>query len=59
MEAPRLQDHFFDGAEEVPVWDWHRQVIGERLAAYRRGEVTARPWSEVREELLARLRTIR
>jgi hypothetical protein len=36
----------------------HREVIAERLAAYRRGEMTSRPLSEVREELLARLRTV-
>jgi hypothetical protein len=41
------------------VPDWHREVVAERLAAHRRGEMTSRPWSEVREELLARLRTRR
>jgi len=54
-----LWDHFTDHPEDVPVPDWHREVIAERLAAYRRGEMTSRPWSEVREELLARLRTVR
>ena len=54
-----LWDHFAEHPEEVPVPDWHRQVIAERLAAYRRGEATTRPWSEVRDGLLARLRAIR
>jgi putative addiction module component (TIGR02574 family) len=54
-----LWDHFSEHAEEVPVPDWHRQVVAERLAAYRRGEITSGPWSEVREELLARLRPAR
>lgn len=54
-----LWDHFAEHPEDVPVPDWHRQVIAERLGAYRRGEMTARPWSEIREELLARLRTVR
>ena len=54
-----LWDHFAEHPEDVPVPDWHRRVIAERLAAYRRGEITARPWSEVREELLSRLRTVR
>ena len=50
---------FSEHPEEVPVPDWHRQVVAERLAAHRRGEMTSRPWTEVREELLARLRTAR
>lgn len=54
-----LWDRFAEHPEEVPVPDWHRQVIAERLSAYRRGEMTARPWSEVREELLERLRGMR
>jgi putative addiction module component (TIGR02574 family) len=53
-----LWDHFAEHPEEVPVPDWHRQVIAERVAA-RRGEATTRPWSEVRDGLLARLRAIR
>jgi putative addiction module component (TIGR02574 family) len=52
-----LSDHFSEHPDEVPVPDWHRQVLAERLAAHRRGEMTSRPWSEIREELLARLRT--
>jgi putative addiction module component (TIGR02574 family) len=51
-----LWDHFSGHAEEVPVPEWHRDVLAERLAAHRRGESNARPWPEVREELLARLR---
>jgi putative addiction module component (TIGR02574 family) len=54
-----LWDHFSQHPEDVPVPDWHRQVVAERLATHRRGEMTSRPWSEVREELLARLRTER
>jgi putative addiction module component (TIGR02574 family) len=52
-----LWDHFSEHPEDVPVPDWHRQVVAERLAAHRRGEMTSRPWSEIREELLARLRS--
>ena len=54
-----LWDRFVEHPEEVPVPDWHRQVIAERLAAHRRGETALLPWSGVREELLARLRTVR
>ncbi len=54
-----LWDRFSEHPEDVPVPDWHRQIVRERLAAYRRGEMTSRPWPEIREELLARLRASR
>jgi putative addiction module component (TIGR02574 family) len=54
-----LWDHLFERPEEVPVPDWHRQVVTERLAAHRRGELSSRPWPDIRDELLARLRTTR
>ncbi|MBI3278530.1 MAG: addiction module protein [Acidobacteria bacterium] len=54
-----LWNHFSAHPEEVPVPDWHRQVVAERLAAHRRGEMTSRPWTDIREELLARLRNAR
>ena len=54
-----LWDRFAEHPETVPTPDWHREVIAERLASYRAGTMTSRPWSDVREELLARLRTVR
>ena len=54
-----LWDRFSEHPEEVPVPDWHRQIVAERVAAQQRGELTFRPWSEIREDLLARLRTVR
>jgi putative addiction module component (TIGR02574 family) len=54
-----LWGHFSEHPEEVPVPDWHREIVAERLASHRRGEMTSRAWPEVREELLARLRIIR
>ena len=54
-----LWARFSEHPEEVPVPDWHRQVVAERLAVHRRGEITSRPWPEIRDEVLARLRTAR
>lgn len=54
-----LWDHVSEHPEKVPVPEWHRQVVADRLAALRRGEIASRPWSEIREELLAHLRTAR
>jgi putative addiction module component (TIGR02574 family) len=41
----------------VPVPDWHREVIRERLEAYRSARSAGRPWSEVRDILLRKLRS--
>lgn len=51
-----LWDRVASRPEDVPVPDWHREVVAERLAAHRAGEGSSRPWDEVRQELLSRLR---
>jgi putative addiction module component (TIGR02574 family) len=50
-----LWDRIADAPEEVPVPDWHRQLVSERLAAYRRDPNGGRPWREVRDALLGEL----
>jgi putative addiction module component (TIGR02574 family) len=52
-----LWDRISAKPEDVPVPDWHRQVIRERLDAYQRFPNTGRPWSDVRDALLRRLRS--
>ena len=37
--------------DQVPVPDWHRKILAERLAAYRAGEGSSRPWNEFRHEM--------
>lgn len=37
--------------DQVPVPEWHREIIAERIAAYRQGQGSSRPWREFREEL--------
>jgi putative addiction module component (TIGR02574 family) len=54
-----LWDRFAARPEEVPIPDWQRRILRERLAAHRRGEGETRPWTEVREELQALLRDAR
>jgi putative addiction module component (TIGR02574 family) len=54
-----LWDRVSEHPEDVPVPDWHRDVVAQRLAAHRRGDMSSRPWSEVREDLLTRLRNAR
>lgn len=50
-----LWDRIAAAPEEVHVPDWHRQLVGERLAEYRSDPSTGRPWREVRDELLREL----
>jgi putative addiction module component len=38
-----------------PVPDWHREVLAERLKAYRANPTEGRPWEEVLEEILDKL----
>jgi putative addiction module component (TIGR02574 family) len=35
----------------IPVPDWHRELIRERLEAFRADPSAGRPWSEIRLEL--------
>ncbi len=45
-----LWDRIAATPEQVPVPDWHRRVLEERLASTE-GSQGARPWPEVRENL--------
>ncbi len=41
--------------DQVPVPDWHRQVLDERLAAHEANPAGARPWEEVRDQIRSKL----
>jgi len=41
---------------DLPVPDWHLDVVRERLAEYQRSPKKGRPWAAVRDELLSKLR---
>ncbi len=49
-----LWDRIAAKPETVPVPEWHLDLIEQRLRQNRAG--VGRPWSEVRDELLSRLR---
>ena len=42
---------------QIPVPDWQRKILAERLAAYRAGNGSSRPWSEFRDEMRSLLRS--
>ena len=41
--------------DEVPVPDWHRQIVRDRLAEHRMDPGAGGPWREVRDDLLQEL----
>ncbi len=45
-----LWDQIVERAD-VPIPDWHRELLRERLEAYRADPTAGRPWGEVRAEL--------
>jgi putative addiction module component (TIGR02574 family) len=54
-----LWERFAAQQEGVPVPEWHREVLAERLTALESGEGSARPADAVRKDLLAKLRDVR
>lgn len=52
-----LWDRIAQDPDRVPVPEYHRRILDERLDAYRANPKPGRPWSEVREELLIKLRS--
>ena len=49
-----LWDRIAAKPETVPVPEWHLELIEQRLRRNQAG--VGRPWTEIRDELLARLR---
>ena len=50
-----LWDRIAASPEELPVPEWHKQIISERLAAYRANPSEGRTWEQVRTDLEQRL----
>lgn len=51
-----LWDRIAASPEKIPVPEWHRRVLGERLAAHGAAPDEGTPWEEVREDVLRKLR---
>ena len=52
-----LWDRIARDLDRVPIPDDHKRILDERLDAYRANPQTGQLWSEVREQLLAKLRS--
>jgi putative addiction module component (TIGR02574 family) len=51
-----LWDRIAARPEEIPVPDWHRQILDERLARDEAHPEEGLPWEEVKQEILRDLR---
>ncbi|MBI4002579.1 MAG: addiction module protein [Nitrospira defluvii] len=51
-----LWDRIAANSEQVPVPEWHRQIIRERLEAYRANPAVGRSWTDVRTDIERKLR---
>lgn len=50
-----LWDHIAARPEDVPVPDWHKEILAERLAAHRADDGKGREWDEIEKDLRADL----
>lgn len=51
-----LWDRIARDQSSVPIPDNHKRILDRRLDAYQANPHTGRPWNEVREKLLSKLR---
>ena len=54
-----LWDRIAATPDRVPIPDWHKAILDERLADLEANPDDAVPWEQVRDELRARLRRVR
>jgi putative addiction module component (TIGR02574 family) len=54
-----LWDRIAAAAEQIPLQEWQRRVLDERLAAHRAAPANAAPWNEVLDRIEHRLRQAR
>ena len=52
-----LWDRIAQNAADVPIPNDHKRILDERLDAYAAEPRLGRPWPEVRDELLSKLRS--
>ena len=52
----RLWDRIAAHPDTIPIPDWNRQVLADRLAAYKENPTEGRSLEEVRDEVLEQLR---
>ncbi len=51
-----LWDRIASTPEQVPVPEWHKSILRERLAAYQANPTNVRSWEDVRKEIERKLK---
>lgn len=51
-----LWDRIASISEQVPVPEWHKRILRERLEAYQANPTTGRSWEDVRADIDRKLR---
>ena len=51
-----LWEHIAARPEQVPLPDWHKQVLAERLASYQANPNAGKTWEEFEAEVLEELK---
>ena len=54
-----LWDRIAARPDQIPVPDWHRQVLDQRLATLKANPEAGRPWQDVRDEIRSKLTRIK
>ena len=54
-DVQALWDRIAAREDEVPVPDWHREILQERVAAFDVDAEAGRPWEDVEGDLLKKL----
>lgn len=52
-----LWDRIAQDPERLPIPKEHKRILDERLDAYEANPEPGRPWSEVRDQILSKLRS--
>lgn len=50
-----LWDFIAQSPEEIPVPEWHKQILAERLARWKEDPEAGKVWEEVKQEILGKL----
>ena len=57
VDAGRVRDRIAKDPERIEIPDEHKRILDERLSAHAANPSAGKPWNEVRDELLAKLRS--
>jgi putative addiction module component (TIGR02574 family) len=54
-----LWDRIAAAADQIPLQEWQRRILGERMAVHQAAPADASPWNEVLDRIEHRLRQAR